>query len=640
MSRNGSGTYTLPSGNPVVSGTLIEATWANSTLSDIASALTDSLSRSGQGGMTAALRLFDGTSSVPGLAWGSETTTGWYRAGAGDMRLVVTGSEVMKYLATGVTVTGTIGVSGAATLSSTLAVTGTTTLTGAATLTANPTLSAGTANGVAYLNGSKVLTSGSALTFNGTAFGVGIPTPAYGNVEVLGTTSTTGVSVSSATSSPYSVRMFLDTTAGTANIYTHKVGTGLGYPLAFSIDGSEQMRLTSTGLGIGTSSPSQKLHVYAASGSIRSLTETGNTSSAAFTAKNSGESVDYGVDSTGGFIQVVGAKPLLFYTNATERMRLDATGILSLQNDQLIYNGKGLAFYNSTNANYYSLYNSSGTLTFSNGTGRMYLDASGNLGIGTTSPSTQLHVNSAADTTVTIDSGGTAYASVVSFVADSERAKIIGGYQSGGGGYLAFNTDSTGGSDVERARIDSSGNFLVGTTSTFSPSSKFASVATGTQSAGAFVTDSAGWQSVVCWNKATSGTIYLIEFGTGTSYAARGSITYNGTSVAYNTTSDYRLKENVKPMRGALAKVAALKPVTYTWKADGSEGEGFIAHELQEVCPNAVAGEKDAVDVEGNPKYQGIDTSFLVATLTSAIQEQQAIIESLKADVAALKAAA
>ena len=84
-------------------------------------------------------------------------------------------------------------------------------------------------------------------------------------------------------------------------------------------------------------------------------------------------------------------------------------------------------------------------------------------------------------------------------------------------------------------------------------------------------------------------------------------------------------------MTGALAKVAALKPVTYKWNADGSDGEGFIAHELAEVCPQAVTGEKDAVDADGKPVYQGIDTSFLVATLTAAIQEQQAIINDLKA---------
>jgi hypothetical protein len=84
-------------------------------------------------------------------------------------------------------------------------------------------------------------------------------------------------------------------------------------------------------------------------------------------------------------------------------------------------------------------------------------------------------------------------------------------------------------------------------------------------------------------------------------------------------------------MTGALARVALLKPCTYKWNADGSNGEGFIAHELQEVVPECVTGEKDAVDAEGNPQYQGIDTSFLVATLTAAIKEQQAIIEQLKA---------
>jgi hypothetical protein len=90
-------------------------------------------------------------------------------------------------------------------------------------------------------------------------------------------------------------------------------------------------------------------------------------------------------------------------------------------------------------------------------------------------------------------------------------------------------------------------------------------------------------------------------------------------------------------MTGALAKVSALKPCTYVWKSTGEQSEGFIAHELQEVCPDAVTGEKDAVDAEGNPKYQGIDTSFLVATLACAIQEQQAIITQLQADVATLK---
>ena len=117
-----------------------------------------------------------------------------------------------------------------------------------------------------------------------------------------------------------------------------------------------------------------------------------------------------------------------------------------------------------------------------------------------------------------------------------------------------------------------------------------------------------------------------------------GRIHTTSSATTYATSSDYRLKENVVPMVGALDKVALLKPVTYSWKIDGSDGQGFIAHELQVVLPDAVVGEKDAVDAEGNPQYQGIDTSFLVATLTAAIQEQQTIINDLKARVTALEA--
>ena len=117
----------------------------------------------------------------------------------------------------------------------------------------------------------------------------------------------------------------------------------------------------------------------------------------------------------------------------------------------------------------------------------------------------------------------------------------------------------------------------------------------------------------------------------------RGTITTTAGGTAYNTTSDYRLKENIQTMQNALATVSALKPVTYKWKADNSNGQGFIAHELAEVCPQAVTGQKDAVDAYGNPQYQGIDVSFLVATLTAAIQEQQALITTLTERITALE---
>jgi hypothetical protein len=118
-----------------------------------------------------------------------------------------------------------------------------------------------------------------------------------------------------------------------------------------------------------------------------------------------------------------------------------------------------------------------------------------------------------------------------------------------------------------------------------------------------------------------------------------GKIGHTGTTtVAYTTSSDYRLKENVVRMANALDKVMQLNPVTYTWKEDKKLGQGFIAHELQAVVPDCVTGEKDAVDADGNPKYQGIDTSFLVATLTAAIQELKAELDTTKARLAALEA--
>jgi hypothetical protein len=132
-------------------------------------------------------------------------------------------------------------------------------------------------------------------------------------------------------------------------------------------------------------------------------------------------------------------------------------------------------------------------------------------------------------------------------------------------------------------------------------------------------------------------TVY-VSFRNASSGAEVGNIQTDGTTTSYVTSSDYRLKHDIQPMTGALAKVAQLKPVTYKWNADDSESQGFIAHELQEVVPECVTGEKDAVNENGSIKPQGIDTSFLVATLTAALQEAHGLIKDLQARVDALEA--
>ena len=257
------------------------------------------------------------------------------------------------------------------------------------------------------------------------------------------------------------------------------------------------------------------------------------------------------------------------------------------------------------------------TIAFAEGGAEaMRIDSSGNVGIGTSSPSYKLDVSGEIRTTSHVRGTGSDVLYVIGGASNNNNNIYVGGSSAGTANTIAFTTAGS-----ERARIDSSGNLLVGTTTKQGNITIANAADTGT---GLAITLSSSAQ-------------YLQFFRVNTTSV--GTISTNGSSTAYNTTSDYRLKEQVQPMTGALAKVAALKPVTYKWKANGFAGEGFIAHELQEVVPDCVTGEKDAVDAEGKPVYQGIDTSFLVATLTAAIQEQQALITDLTARIAALEAA-
>jgi hypothetical protein len=111
-----------------------------------------------------------------------------------------------------------------------------------------------------------------------------------------------------------------------------------------------------------------------------------------------------------------------------------------------------------------------------------------------------------------------------------------------------------------------------------------------------------------------------------------GSISVTTTATAYNTSSDYRLKDIIGPLVASGAFIDALKPKVGTWKADGSKFVGFLAHEFAEVSPSSVQGEKDAVDAEGNPKYQGMQASSaeVIANLVAELQSVRARLAVLE----------
>ena len=118
----------------------------------------------------------------------------------------------------------------------------------------------------------------------------------------------------------------------------------------------------------------------------------------------------------------------------------------------------------------------------------------------------------------------------------------------------------------------------------------------------------------------------------------RGKVETDGSVIAYNTSSDYRLKENVSDMSGAITRLKNLKPKRFNWISDENNEllDGFLAHEVDEVVPQAIHGEKDATK-DGEPLYQGIDQSKLVPLLTGALQEAITEIEALKTRIKTLE---
>jgi hypothetical protein len=314
--------------------------------------------------------------------------------------------------------------------------------------------------------------------------------------------------------------------------------------------------------------------------------------------------------------------------------------------------------------------NSNGGNPVTAGTARLYIDSSGDVMVGQTAGDVGGgHLTSG----IKLDSSGyidTAKASGFAIRANRQTTE---------GDVLAINYNGSpigalGSADtynfvVESKFTDKNIEFKVNNGGSAATVAQFYG-STGAKSFGSFESFSGGYNVYAGAGSAASYGIRIDGAGTGSAgilqvvngYGQVGSIRVNGASTQFNTSSDYRLKTDVQPMTGASARVQALNPVNFGWIADGNRTDGFLAHEAQEVVPEAITGIKDAMkdepyevtpavlDDDGNvtteavmgtrtiPDHQSIDQSKLVPLLTAALQEALTEIASLKTRVEALEA--
>ena len=264
---------------------------------------------------------------------------------------------------------------------------------------------------------------------------------------------------------------------------------------------------------------------------------------------------------------------------------------------------------------------------------RIVIDSSGNVGLGTssftaTSSGRQiLEINGASSALINLDVGGTRKA------YHSTDGTDVFSYNVASGSYV-FGTN-----DSERMRIDSSGNLLIHQSASTTPGTGNISVGASFESLGSTVGTAlhlSRSNGPSLFLNANANTQVARFHASGTEV---GSISVTGSATAFNTSSDYRLKENVVSLDDGITRLKQLSPKRFNFIASPEKTvDGFIAHEAQAVVPQAVSGTHNEVDDKGNAVMQQIDQSKLVPLLTAALQEAIAKIETLEAKVAALEA--
>ena len=382
-----------------------------------------------------------------------------------------------------------------------------------------------------------------------------------------------------------------------------QVGGDAGYiaynntkDMGFWTDDTERMRITSSGnVGIGTTSPASDLHI-SATGEARLILEgdSDNDSgeeSALIEFRTDGGAVRHRIEATG-----TGGNDLKITAGADQ-----TTNTL---NSEIIFETKTA---NSSTAE------------------RMKIDADGNVGIGVSSIVRQpLQVHRASTSDVQIHMTNSATGSTASDGMTIFSNSTTSGFWQRESANMLFATASS-----ERMRITPFGEAVIGQTTAFT---------TGSNNAGSGSLHVANNNLTVLYLMRAGSNGGIVSFLRGGISSPVGNISITTTGTSFNTSSDYRLKENVNYQFDALSRVAQLKPARFNFISDADTTvDGFLAHEVSDIVPEAITGEKDAVDDNGNPDYQYIDQSKLVPLLTKAIQEQQAIIEDLQQQINEVK---
>jgi hypothetical protein len=296
-----------------------------------------------------------------------------------------------------------------------------------------------------------------------------------------------------------------------------------------------------------------------------------------------------------------------------------------------ITDGANTAF---TNGVYMNTSNNSVGI-YTNANTRATFDSAGNLGLGVTptnavdvqrTGSVQLRLKSASTggATLILDASSTSgQSNQITFLNNGTSKWALGGKDIGSASGDLFSLYNYAASS-NAFTVDTSGNFLVGTTS-------YNSTIVGIlNSANGHLYATTNGIPAASFNRLTNdGT--LVEFLRSSSVVGSVSVTTTGTT--YNVISDYRLKNNQADLTDSGLFIDALQPKTWNWAQDGSKGVGFIAHEFAEVSPNSVSGEKDAVDADGNPIYQSMQSSSseVIANLVAEIKSLRKRITALEA---------